>query len=467
MATLKQQYLKVQHLTSEMSWVTYSSDKIQFYAWPREFTEDGVKATNFYTKEGGSKHWVYKGSKDFSWTEIARFPGLKLKLEKEFKSLILPFITVRTKGSLEVTNTDTKEKITCDFVGCKFIKTYANGREREVKHPNSFFKGYNGKLLWKMFPKENNSLLELVDLIFKHERNCRNFGTFLVRTLDKIHLESYISADAAFDYNAVFPYNYFDKPIREKLKETKIVFDTRICEFFGSDKDKARTVFDLIKDKPNFTAMVKVLSSQMQNFHNLVEHYRYDLKTLFAYCDVRNWSETVRDTPKRPDYGGYYNYKLLDYIADYARMSEMVLGQGNFEKYPENIRQAHNDVLPMFNERKQEFDEKSYEQRINLKLEFEDDDFKIVYPKKTDDIVAEGKALRHCVGGYVRNVIEGRTTILFLRKLNELHTPFVTLELRDGSIVQAKGRGNSAPPYDAKQFLKEYSKKKKLLFSQA
>ena len=59
------------------------------------------------------------------------------------------------------------------------------------------------------------------------------------------------------------------------------------------------------------------------------------------------------------------------------------------------------------------------------------------------EIVAEGNALKHCVGGYVQRYKDGGTNICFLRNEDEPNTPRYTVEFsKSGVMVQCRGYGN-------------------------
>lgn len=90
-------------------------------------------------------------------------------------------------------------------------------------------------------------------------------------------------------------------------------------------------------------------------------------------------------------------------------------------------------------------------------------------PQHPDEIIAEGKALHHCVGGYeyISNHAANRNPILFLRRTDAPDTPFYTMEINwnTNEILQCEG-GPSADghgryghvhrqdlPDDAKAFL--------------
>lgn len=68
----------------------------------------------------------------------------------------------------------------------------------------------------------------------------------------------------------------------------------------------------------------------------------------------------------------------------------------------------------------------------------------VLVPINADEIVAEGRALKHCVGGYAGRHLEGKTTILFLRREEHPGVPLVTIEISGATIRQAHGFRNEA-----------------------
>jgi hypothetical protein len=96
------------------------------------------------------------------------------------------------------------------------------------------------------------------------------------------------------------------------------------------------------------------------------------------------------------------------------------------------------------------------------KYEFSDKEFTITYPKSVEDLVDEGKALCHCVASYSIPVAEGLTRVFFVRKNNDLETPFVTVELdNEDQIVQTKEKYDiDVTDVDVLNFLKKWKKKK-------
>lgn len=82
-------------------------------------------------------------------------------------------------------------------------------------------------------------------------------------------------------------------------------------------------------------------------------------------------------------------------------------------------------------------------QKQYLNYEIESNKFCIVVPKESQELVKEGKELRHCVGSYIRSVAKGNTHIVFLREKNAINKPHTTIEIDiDDKIIQVRQKHN-------------------------
>jgi hypothetical protein len=86
---------------------------------------------------------------------------------------------------------------------------------------------------------------------------------------------------------------------------------------------------------------------------------------------------------------------------------------------------------------KQEFSEQLFAKRIKPEYEITHGDYKFIYPKCTQDIKDEAVQQQNCVASYIDLVINGDCDILFLRKKDTPEKSAVTIEVRNGKIVQA------------------------------
>jgi hypothetical protein len=127
---------------------------------------------------------------------------------------------------------------------------------------------------------------------------------------------------------------------------------------------------------------------------------------------------------------------------DYIRMAE----EAGFDlfnhnvAFPKNLEEAHENAVEIINAiraRKNEEKRKEIEEKAKKRTEkleeiygaFECGDLKIVVPHTHDDIIREGKELSICVGSYAERHFKGATTILFIRKISALGTPYFTIEI--------------------------------------
>ncbi|MDE6280555.1 MAG: PcfJ domain-containing protein, partial [Oscillospiraceae bacterium] len=78
-------------------------------------------------------------------------------------------------------------------------------------------------------------------------------------------------------------------------------------------------------------------------------------------------------------------------------------------------------------------------------------------PAGKNEILEEGRKLKHCVGGYADRHMRGAVTILFMRKVKKPNEPYVTIEMRGNKIMQIHGYrndiGGENPRTQHKEFL--------------
>jgi hypothetical protein len=105
-----------------------------------------------------------------------------------------------------------------------------------------------------------------------------------------------------------------------------------------------------------------------------------------------------------------------------------------------NFMREYLETKTEFELRKTEFDNntlrKNYEAKAKA-FEFTFGDYSVVVPKVTKDIIDEGANMHHCVGGYVNDVLNGRTFIVFVRRTNTPDKCYITAQVHtDGTLGQ-------------------------------
>jgi hypothetical protein len=141
---------------------------------------------------------------------------------------------------------------------------------------------------------------------------------------------------------------------------------------------------------------------------------------------------------------------------------------------PRNLEIAHNEATAEHNRRLREAEakrtaaerekvaqenaERIRRQQEVLKLRdkkytFSAAGYVFIVPQTGEEIVAEGKAQEHCVGGYAARHMAGALTIVFLRREDAPDKSLVTIEMQGNEIRQIHGyqndRNAKTPPREA------------------
>ena len=135
-------------------------------------------------------------------------------------------------------------------------------------------------------------------------------------------------------------------------------------------------------------------------------------------------------------------------------------------KFPTSLKKEHDIATFAYNALKEELEAEEFAKRCkeNEHLAFESKSMKmaVILPTCPQDVVREGKTMHHCVATYVGSITDGRCMICFVRKTDDLETPFYTVEVADGWIRQVKGSCNCAPTAEVVKFVQKWADEKKL-----
>ena len=81
--------------------------------------------------------------------------------------------------------------------------------------------------------------------------------------------------------------------------------------------------------------------------------------------------------------------------------------------------------------------------------------FAIIWPKSKKDFQTEGQKQHNCVGGYFEKMVKQQTVVFFLRKKEDMDTPFCTVEFQSGKLIQCRTIYNGDAPEEAKKYMKK------------
>ena len=150
--------------------------------------------------------------------------------------------------------------------------------------------------------------------------------------------------------------------------------------------------------------------------------------------------------------------EILDQLFDYNIMQKKLCCNEKYDKYPKNFLTVKNIVTYKHNSMiRQEKAKKLSKNIYRPELEFETSGFVFISPKTPQDIIEEGKNMHNCVGGYVNKVLDGYSTIIFMRKSSSPDKSFITLELNNTlSVIQSKRKYNKSLNIQERQVLHQY-----------
>lgn len=139
---------------------------------------------------------------------------------------------------------------------------------------------------------------------------------------------------------------------------------------------------------------------------------------------------------------------LKDYADHVGFMKKLGMSQQDTEfLYPRDFQTCHIELARRLG------DLQSLETDVKIGLRIEDGEMDeyffsaagfILRPAfSAKEIMEEGNALKHCVGGYVNRYEDGKTNICFLRNEEEPNKPRYTVEFsKTGVMLQCRGYGN-------------------------
>lgn len=155
---------------------------------------------------------------------------------------------------------------------------------------------------------------------------------------------------------------------------------------------------------------------------------------------------------RKTKYGAQRYKDMQELVTEYRDYLEMCRKlkydlKNSFVKYPADLQKAHDKAAKSMKHKANAIMRREFAavyKSIAGKYDFEKSGMKIVYPKNPDDLVKEGHALHHCIGGYVERVADRKCIILFLRQCSDLQHPYYTIEIQGNRVIQVRGVGNSS-----------------------
>lgn len=182
----------------------------------------------------------------------------------------------------------------------------------------------------------------------------------------------------------------------------------------------------------------------------IAEQFKHEHGSMQNFC---------KDTGLKPDRIARYlkshkilNWEYSDYLSQCRKLQYDL--HDTAISMPRRFKEMHTRCSEIVKYNATQEMQKNLADRMAMRqfLEFAFGGLFIRQPVSADEIIAEGKALHHCVGGYAERHANGKLHIMFIRSADKPDVPFYTMEVStDGSIVQVRGMRNckTTPEVDA------------------
>ena len=98
----------------------------------------------------------------------------------------------------------------------------------------------------------------------------------------------------------------------------------------------------------------------------------------------------------------------------------------------------------------------------DVQLDYEDEKYRVVVPKTVRELIHEATGQKNCILESVPQIARGETHIVFLRKKAAPDKTYISIEVRNGKIVQAYGACNRVLRSEERKLVRKYAAAKKL-----
>jgi len=149
-----------------------------------------------------------------------------------------------------------------------------------------------------------------------------------------------------------------------------------------------------------------------------------------------------------------------DYIDDCIKLG-MDLSSENVI-LPRDLYTSHENTIKQIKLKADETLNLKMKERKKLleRYRFQYNGLMIRAAESSDELIAEGAALSHCVGMYAGRHASGETNILFIRKASELDKPYYTVEVKNNIIIQVHGKNNRSANEEVANFVNAFKNEK-------
>lgn len=357
-----------------------------------------------------------------------------------------------------------------------------------MKSVHSFFRNIEPDSLLKMLEDDFKDVLGFIYHI--HNNRFNNAGTLLHKLQQCMKFESYIKVGMKPLLYKIYRYSQYyrnDNSILFEIPELKllnskfakvlnndniyknldnwnlndfmsIIRSTENTEFFLS-------IYNLI-EKHKLLPQDKIFLYTLKNINSIktcVNKYNCDLSSLLNYMIFRVENMENYGSNSWSDYIDYLDMQTK--VVTLAKeLNPNLIVSSKIEKYPKFLKTNHDIVVKIYNNYKKEYPDDIFRTMVDYRLEQLNlpNKLVVVMPKSTNEMKEEGLYQNHCCASYIDSIIDGTRQVTFLRHSENINTPLITLDIKEGMIQQYEGKNRRTPNENEWEAIEKYAKIKKL-----
>jgi hypothetical protein len=417
----------------------------------------------------GYRFW----SADEDAEEILVYSGYDYSTEDNFimvKQRVYSEINWRKKKLSSKKLRQYNEYLYIDFEGHVFAYFDQDGRAIKDGGKN-FFKNINIEDMKEfsnqveLYCKKNKIIPNYGDILkqLNNSYNTYEYELMLRKVLKEYYIEAFVKEGLSYLFQINFLKNV-------EMLEKNIYIDkkgTSCSKILAIPKKAVKYVAEHKLDE------YRIL--ELQDF--FTEHSYNDFKLLIceedSVFDINNLHKL-----KYLLKNGYSAYKLnkyakeiiseekmkvtdfVDYLADSVKMSRA--GELEFKLYGKKLKERHDELSAKYKIVKDEVvNRKIFEISSNAGIKQYGEKYVALIPKSVHDFEEEAKQQRNCVLSYAEAMASSDILIVFVRNKAEMYKSYITLEIRDRVIVQAKRFANQSVSHEDKEYLRGLAKENK------
>lgn len=245
--------------------------------------------------------------------------------------------------------------------------------------------------------------------------------------------------------SAVSPYQSIEINYKETEPHKMLGLSREMFKAVRSGKINLKSMPALEKHFPSASV------AKLIDYHAIIQN---QYGTLNSVCEFAQTTEQLLKylIRQRQKYG---EHVCVSYYSDYLGICRKI-GYDLTDSvvlFPRDITAAHDRVVSARaailaeRERQKNIERTKRMQQLQKErksLEFESGDYIAILPDSCEEIVREGAVLSHCAASYAERHADGKLTIIFLRKKDDIKKPYYTMEISaEYKIVQCHGYKNN------------------------